>query len=72
MLVVHTVGYVSDRTVSRIKTQRHEFYQIARCKTSWSALVMAVPLVDDLSNCLLSLQVQLYMRSGSLSPNNTD
>ena len=26
-------------------------------------------MVDDLSHCLLSLEVQLYMRSVSISPN---
>ena len=43
--------------------------QITRYKTSLECVGNGVPQVDDLSNCLLSPQVQFYVRSGRISPN---
>ena len=43
--------------------------QITRYKTPLECVGNGVPQVDDFSNCLLSPQVQFYVRSGWISPN---
>ena len=43
--------------------------QIMRYKTSLECVGNGGTQVDDLYYCLFSLQVQLYMRSGWISPN---
>ena len=44
--------------------------QITRYKTSLEWVGNGDAQVDDLSNCLLSPQVQLNVKSGRISPNN--